>query len=101
MRNVRRRMFLVPVLATLLLGVAAAGQAEATARQAAPAAAIEEDHMIDAPGNGPAACVGGAQEAVVVRTNDLPTNLVENGALAPLPGASQAINVPNGDTDLI
>lgn len=95
-----RRRLIVPALLALLLGAMVAGQAQATLPGSA-AMQIEEDQMLDEDGNGLANCNGGVQEASLARLNDLPTNLVENGAFVTLPGSAVSFVTPAMDTDQI
>jgi hypothetical protein len=101
-----RRRLIIPALLAMLCGVLLAGQAQATGPAAAtgPAgqpAVEEEDQAIDEDGNGLTDCAGGPQEMSLARMNDQPTNLVENGAFAPLPGAVMNFAVPQNDNDQI
>jgi hypothetical protein len=95
----RHRLLVIPVVAALAFGALAAGQAQAAQRtERFPSARylVDDDQMVDEPGNGLAACNGGAQQQALVRMNDQPTNLAEdpNNAFANLPGATIVVNVP-------
>ncbi|MBV1850063.1 hypothetical protein [Catellatospora tritici] len=92
---------MVAVLATLaaILAVGAGATPGSAAPAATRLAAAVEDRAVDAQPVGLTACNGGAQEASFVRMQDTPTGLVENGAFAPLPGASIPVNIPAGDSD--
>jgi hypothetical protein len=82
----RRTWWAVPI--ALLCGAAIA----------VPAAAAVDDDQIP-PEQGPAACVGGAQEASLVRMNDTPTSIAETGVFVPLPQSGVPAVVPGNDTD--
>jgi len=97
----RSLRLLIPVL-LVLAGTLVAGSAQAAPQLAAKAVlAPDDDHAVDEPGNGLTVCNGGAQESSLVRMNDLPANLVENGVFAPLTGAAIAFTTPANDTDQI
>lgn len=102
-----RGKLLAALAAPALVGAVfwqAAGPAAAAPRvtaQQPAAAADDDDPALNAPGNGLSSCRGGAQEQALVQMNDLPTNLVENGAFALLPGAVVNFNTPANDTDQI
>jgi hypothetical protein len=111
MRLPRRMLLVVPVLATLVLGGAAAGQAAigpADVNRAAggpaalggprPLALVDEEIP---PEVGLSSCVGTNQEAALVRMNDTPTTIGETGVFVPLPGAAVPVPVPANDTDQI
>jgi len=93
---------LIPVLAVLASALFA-GSTQAAPPLAARTTqlAADDDHAVDAPGNGLTICNGGAQESNLVRMNDLPSNLVENGAFVALAGAAIAFTTPANDTDQI
>jgi hypothetical protein len=109
----RRTLLTIPALVALLMAMAAAGPAQADPPPAATApvplaqAAAgqvvldDDDRAVNAPTNGPATCHGTAQEASLVRMNDIPENLVELAAFAPLPGAMLSFQTPMNDADQI
>ncbi len=81
----RKKLWLVPVLAALVIGGATAGQA-----QAGPDGIGVQDVL---------SCDGGVQEKVFVRTDSAPTAIAETG-WTQIPGGMQVnFNVPNGDND--
>ncbi|GHJ48903.1 hypothetical protein Cs7R123_62450 [Catellatospora sp. TT07R-123] len=91
--NKRTAAVLAVLTAVLAVGVGAVPSS------AAPLVALDDDRATSAPTVGLSVCNGGVQEASNVRMQDVPTNLVENGAFAPLPGASIAVTTPAGDSD--
>lgn len=106
----RRGLLVIPALLALAFTAVLAGPVLAGPVQAAQppslaaAAAVDDeepDEAIDEPGNGVLQCNGGAQEAALVRMNDLPTNLAENGVFVPLPGANISFVTPANDSDQI
>lgn len=96
----RHRILIGSALVALVLTMMV-GQAQAIPPTTGTALAQAADRAVDKEGNGLAACNGGVQEASFVRMNDLPTNLVENGAFAPLPGAAISFVTPANDSDQI
>jgi len=100
----RRGLLVIPMLLGLAFTAVLAGPVQAGQPGLTAAAVVddeEHDEAIDEPGNGVQQCNGGAQEAALVRMNDLPTNLVENGVFAPLPGSNISFVTGAGDSDQI
>jgi hypothetical protein len=102
MRNPRKRsLLIIPALMALALGTAVLGQLPAAARTAA--AVDDPDKAYAAVEAGPSNCFGGAQKASLVRQNDQPVSIGENGAaFTPLPWAQLPFAGPAaGDTDQV
>ncbi len=98
----RRTVAVLAALATALVVAGAASPVTAADRLPRAAVLLDEDKAIDAPGAGLSVCNGGAQEQSMVRSNDVPTNLVETGgAFQPLPGAAITFTTPAADSDQI
>jgi hypothetical protein len=95
---IKRRLLFIPALLALAFGTAALGQGAATAQ--APVDG-EPDLAYTAPAGGLAACNGGAQEASLVRLNDVPVTIGETPNPVLVPGAVIPFQTPANDTDQI
>jgi hypothetical protein len=87
-----RKLWLIPALAALVLGVLSAGQAQAGQPSKVADGIVVNDVLF---------CDGGPQERVFVRTENTTTVLVEAGAWTTLPGLQVNFGVPAGDVDHI
>jgi len=97
----RRPLLLVPTLAFVLLGAVAAGAgpgwADGPDRSVQQRVTALDDEI--PPEVGVTNCVGGAQEASLVRMNDTPTTIGETGVFVALTDAHVPVTVPANDAD--
>lgn len=100
----RRRWWFLPALVAMLVGGLVAAPAQAQVTTALQPVPEEVDEAYDEDGNGPAACIGGAQEASLVQLNDLPTTLAAGpggSGFTQLPNAVVQFVTPANDNDQI
>jgi len=93
------------MIALTIGGVAGGIPVAASASNGNTTAAVlnddQDDLAVNAANVGVTFCNGGVQESALVTMSDVPTNLVENAAFAPLPGASIVFVTPVNDSDQI
>jgi hypothetical protein len=101
----RRTATLLATLAVgvaLTIGAAAPVAAVHTVSTSATVAVLDDDKAVNGDNAvGLNTCSGGVSKQTIVRSNDIPFNLVENPTLMPLPGASVVFNIPAGDSDQV